>query len=74
MDPSQAFFEREFAPHEKFTGFGGPYEGLGIEKILFAEFLFIGPFFHCSGWNHSLILLFRLYYDAAFREWGDEGL
>ena len=39
MDMSQAFFEREFAHPSKFTGFGGTYEGLGLEKIPFAEFL-----------------------------------
>jgi hypothetical protein len=39
MDPSQAFFEREFAPHKRFTGFERTYERLANEKILFAEFL-----------------------------------
>jgi hypothetical protein len=39
MEMSQAFLEREFALHERFAGFDRTYEGLSIEKILFAEFL-----------------------------------
>jgi hypothetical protein len=60
MDPSQAFFEREFAHHNRFTGFERTYEGLGIEKILSAEFLNSAhpPHGHFKTWERLKILPF----------------
>jgi hypothetical protein len=58
MEMSQAFLEREFALHERFAGFDRTYEGLSIEKILFAEFLNFAhpPLGHFKTWERLKIL------------------